>query len=591
MVLDQTELIDGLLDLAQNLGSDAALDVRLTSLCRSAVRLAGCDRSSIYLLVGEYYEEKCHFENPSGAARGLAPQRVHIQDPLISRAVQNRSCVTVEDTERCVLTNQQAEAHAPFVVVAPVLSDAPAALGFVTAEYHQRPHAFDDTVSRLILGMATLAATAVAAERRGRQRIEAHEQEAQVDAALAKVGRELIASLNTPALLERLCQVTTEVLGCDYSCTLLWQPRDDTYVPTACHGATAEEWEAIQLVKFSHNDMADFIDRVRREEVVQVSEPPLESVPVVRLGVEYGISASLHVALRRGDEMIGFHAAGYRGRPKPFTPQQERIARGIGQLASLALETARLVEELERANRVRSEFVATMSHELRTPLNIILGYNDLLLEHAFGALTLEQADTLRRADKSARELLDLINTTLDLSRLEAGRMSLDLRETQLGDLIHEIDVETRRLQEKPGFTFVLHAPASLPPLRTDPLKLKVVLKNLIVNALKFTDQGSVMVDVFARDGGMEVCVADTGIGMTPETQLIIFEPFRQADGFKTRRQGGVGLGLYIVRRLLEMLGGTISVDSGLGRGSLFRVWIPNLAESGDEPRVTRPGDV
>jgi signal transduction histidine kinase len=232
---------------------------------------------------------------------------------------------------------------------------------------------------------------------------------------------------------------------------------------------------------------------------------------------------------------------------------------------------------LERASNLRSEFVATMSHELRTPLNIILGYVDLLLEHAFGTLAPEQTDALRRMEKSARELLELINATLDLSRLEAGRMTLEVRETHVPDLIHEIDVETRPLQEKPGFNFVCHVPPSLPPLHADPLKLKVVLKNLVVNALKFTDQGSVMIDVYCREGGVEFCVADTGIGMAPEALPIIFEPFRQADGFKTRRRGGVGLGLYIVRRLVDMMGGSISVDSELGRGSIFRVWVPNQA--------------
>ena len=111
-----------------------------------------------------------------------------------------------------------------------------------------------------------------------------------------------------------------------------------------------------------------------------------------------------------------------------------------------------------------------------------------------------------------------------------------------------------------------------------------MLKNLVVNALKFTDQGSVMVDVYCRDGGLEFCVADTGIGMAPEVVPIIFEPFRQAGCFKTRRRGGVGLGLYIVRRLLDMMGGSISVDSELGRGSIFRVWVPNQVQPGTDIR-------
>jgi signal transduction histidine kinase len=235
-----------------------------------------------------------------------------------------------------------------------------------------------------------------------------------------------------------------------------------------------------------------------------------------------------------------------------------------------------------RPKVMESELVATMSHELRTPLNIVLGYVDLLLEHAFGALAPEQTEALRHIEKSARELLDLINTMLDISRLEAGRMTLEVRETRVADLIHEIDVETRPLQQKAGLDFVCHVPPTLPPLYTDLLKLKVVLKNLVVNALKFTDRGSVMVDVYYREGGLEFCVADTGSGIAPEVVSTIFEPFRQGQGFKSPCRGGVGLGLYIVRRLLDMLGGTISVESDLGRGSIFRVWVPNQAQPGTD---------
>lgn len=401
--------------------------------------------------------------------------------------------------------------------------------------------------------------------------------EPEVDSALAKAGRELIAAPNTPALLERFCRLTTELLGCDYSCTLLWCAEDAAYVPAACFGATPEEWEAVRTLKLSRESVSGFLEQLERGTVVQLSTPASAPGPLALLTSK---SQSIHVALQHGDEMIGFHCAGYRGRPRAFTSQQAKIAHGTAQLAALALERTRLVEDLERASSLKSEFVATMSHELRTPLNIILGYTDLLLEQAFGALAPEQTEALQRIEKGARELLELINVTLDLSRLEAGRMTLDVRETYVPDLVHQVELETRPLQHKPRFNFVLHVAPALPPLHTDPVKLKLVLKNLVVNALKFTDEGSVLVDVYGREGGLELCVADTGIGIPPEALPLIFEPFRQAHAFKTRRQGGVGLGLYIVRRLVDMLGGSISVDSELGRGSIFRVWIPNQVPPG-----------
>ena len=215
-----------------------------------------------------------------------------------------------------------------------------------------------------------------------------------------------------------------------------------------------------------------------------------------------------------------------------------------------------------------------MSHELRTPLNVIIGYNELLLDEVFGTLSPEQAASLDRVGTSARELLELISATLDISRLETGRAALNLQDIDLVELLNEVEAETRALREKPGVESVWRIAPDLPRLQSDAVKLKVLLKNLIANAVKFTDHGSVTISVAARGDWLECTVADTGIGMSAETRAIIFEPFRQGDSSTTRRYGGVGLGLYIVSRLLALLSGRIDVESQLGKGSTFRVSIP-----------------
>ena len=281
------------------------------------------------------------------------------------------------------------------------------------------------------------------------------------------------------------------------------------------------------------------------------------------------------VPLRRGGELVGFHTVDYCGRDEVLGKRHERIGRGIGQLASLALENVRLIEELERANRLKSDFVATMSHELRTPLNIIMGYNDLLLDGGFGPMTEEQVDTLQRIAKSAEELLELITATLDLSRLDAGQVRLDLKAIDLADLVSELDAEISGLRGNPNVDFAWDVALELPELRSDPVKLKVVLKNLIGNAIKFTHAGRVVVRLRARDGGVEITVADTGVGIAREMLPVIFEPFRQGEPAMTRQHRGVGLGLYIVRRVLDVLGGTIDAESTVGQGSTFRVWVPS----------------
>jgi signal transduction histidine kinase len=315
--------------------------------------------------------------------------------------------------------------------------------------------------------------------------------------------------------------------------------------------------------------------------VLQFQPAAAPEQPLLALAPQGGATVVLCMALRRGDEVMGVHVAGYRDRAAPFTARQERTARGLGQLASLALENGRLVEELERANRLKSDFVATMSHELRTPLNVIIGYNDLALEGVFGELTQEQRETLDRVRRSALELLELINTTLSLSRLDTDRQPLDVRAVAIPALIAELDTETREARaRKPNVHMVWDLPPDLPQLQTDPIKLKVVLKNLIANAVKFTERGHVTVRAQAHDGGVQFAVSDTGIGVPPEAQQIIFEPFRQADSSTTRRYGGVGLGLYIVRRLLDLLGGSVTAESEVGRGSTFRVWVPIRIEPG-----------
>ncbi len=414
-----------------------------------------------------------------------------------------------------------------------------------------------------------------AAVRRERKRVEAAwRDEAEISAALARVAGDLIALLDTPRILDHLCALTTQVLGCDASHTFLLQPEERVYMPVSNYGDTAEEWEAVRVVRIPETAASDLRARLDHDGVAQLQMPDAQDGLLRILAAPLGTGAALFVALRHGPEMIGVLSASCRAAAAHFTPQQERIARGIGQLASMALANARLVEELDRANRIKADFVATMSHELRTPLNVIIGYHDLLIGGDFGALESDQLDVLQRADKSARELLQLITATLDLSRLEAGRLPVEQRDLTLGNLIDEIAGEARIAWAKPGIAFNWHVPTDLPRVRTDPLKLKVVLKNLVANAVKFTEQGSVTVGARACAAGVEISVADTGVGIAPETLPIIFEPFRQGDAPQRRPYGGVGLGLYVVRRLADVLGATITVESAVGSGSTFRVRLP-----------------
>jgi signal transduction histidine kinase len=234
-------------------------------------------------------------------------------------------------------------------------------------------------------------------------------------------------------------------------------------------------------------------------------------------------------------------------------------------------EMSRAKEAAETSERAKSEFIATLSHELRTPLSVILGYVELLLDEGFGLISAQQRDVLDRIRQNSSQLLELISGLLDLSRIEANRLPVEFSTVGVSDLLRTIERETLGLRSQSKLDFVWQIDENLPPVCTDPAKLKVIIKNLIGNAIKFTNEGRITVETQSYAGGVEIRVVDTGIGISQDSLPVIFEPFQQLDA---ARGQGTGLGLHIVKRLLALLGGSITVDSEVGRGSTFCVWVP-----------------
>ncbi|MCA1826032.1 MAG: histidine kinase, partial [Myxococcales bacterium] len=232
--------------------------------------------------------------------------------------------------------------------------------------------------------------------------------------------------------------------------------------------------------------------------------------------------------------------------------------------------------ELEQASQLKSQFLANMSHEFRTPLNAILGYTSMLLGGVSGEMSLPQKQKLQRVDSNAKHLLSIINDILDISRIEAGKMPLHFEEFELHVLLGELLAEVEPLIQKARLQTLTELAPALPPLYSDRQKVKQIVLNLLTNAIKFTPQGFVKVRVRSDDERRELCIAvqDTGIGIAPQDRDKVFEDFRQADNSVTREYGGAGLGLAICRRLATMLGGRIELESDLGRGSTFTLWIP-----------------
>jgi PAS domain S-box-containing protein len=231
---------------------------------------------------------------------------------------------------------------------------------------------------------------------------------------------------------------------------------------------------------------------------------------------------------------------------------------------------------LEQASALKSQFLANMSHEFRTPLNAILGYTSMLLKGVSGELNSHQRRNLERIDSNSQHLLSIINDILDISRIEAGKMPLTMAEFPIPDLIGEVLAEVEPLIARTRLAVTTRVEDALPPLRSDRQKVKQIVINLLTNALKFTPQGWVTLTA-ARDPGADriaIAVADSGIGISPKDQDVIFEDFRQADDSPTRQYTGAGLGLAICRRLATMLGGDLTVHSALGEGSTFTLALP-----------------
>jgi PAS domain S-box-containing protein len=235
--------------------------------------------------------------------------------------------------------------------------------------------------------------------------------------------------------------------------------------------------------------------------------------------------------------------------------------------------------ELEQASALKSQFLANMSHEFRTPLNAILGYTHMLLNNVTGPVTEPQRKSLTRIDSNSRHLLALINDILDITRIEAGRMPLNATSFGIGELFEEVQAELEPIIKRSNLSVTTRMRGTVPSIRSDRQKVKQIVLNLLSNALKFTPAGSVKMtasfDKRARQ--VAISVKDTGVGIPFADQAKVFEDFRQLDSSPARGYGGTGLGLSICRRLANILGGSIGLESEPGKGSTFTLWLPAKA--------------
>ncbi len=383
--------------------------------------------------------------------------------------------------------------------------------------------------------------------------------------------------------LKTVLQTLVESVGrlCEADMASIRRPKGSSFLHVASHGQPKEfdEYMRSHPIEPGRDTVAG---RVLLEgkpvHILDVHADPEITI------IQTGFHTILGVPLLREGSPIGVIILG-RKTVQAFTDKQIELAVTFADQAVIAIENVRLFDEiqdksrqLEEASQHKSQFLANMSHELRTPLNAILGYTELMADGAYGEPSEKMLGILQRLEANGRHLLGLINDVLDLSKIEAGQLVLELSDYSIQDIAQTVRSTLEPLAADKKLGFKVEMAAELPPGRGDGRRLTQVLINLVGNAIKFTDAGEIAIKADANNGLFHVSVRDTGPGISTADQAKLFQEFQQADNAITRKKGGTGLGLAISKRIIEMHGGNIWVESQPGQGSTFAFRLPVIVE-------------
>jgi signal transduction histidine kinase len=523
------------------------------------------------------------------AVRTRYPQSLQ-SEGAHATAIRDRASLNITDAQtdprQAVSVTARARGYRSQVVVPMLRQDE--AIGAIGVT-RQEPGGFTDDEIALL---KTFADQAVIAIENARLLRELHARTAELTrsvdelTALGEVSRALSSTLNLETVLQTIVTRANEITG-TAGC-IIWEYDEARAEFRLRASHYADEGDAALLqargrVTTIPKGQGVTIQVVERRQPVQIYDIAVEGAyesPIRRLLIEAGHRALLGVPLLSEDEVIGVLAV-TRKQPGEFEPEVVRLLSTFATQSALAIQNARLFLEiedksrqLEVASQHKSEFLANMSHELRTPLNAIIGFSEVLGERMFGDLNAKQEEYLKDIHASGQHLLSLINDILDLSKIEAGRMELELAVFHLPQAIENALVLVRERALRRGITPAQSIDPRLGEFQGDERKIKQVLLNLLSNAIKFTpDGGRIEVRAIPVDRSVEVSVTDTGVGIAPEDQEAIFEEFRQV-GTADKKVEGTGLGLALSRKFIELHGGRIWVQSEPGAGSTFTFTLP-----------------
>jgi len=402
--------------------------------------------------------------------------------------------------------------------------------------------------------------------------------------ALGEVSQAVNSTIDLETVLATIVAKAVQLSGTDAGTIFVFEEESQEFHLRASYGM---DDALVASVKGQHIRAGETVigQATRERRAIQLPDlQPGSSSLILDVILRAGFRAWLTIPLLAADRIVGALVV-RRRKSGEFAKDTVDLLQTFGAQSVLAIQNARLFHEIEEkarelevASRHKSQFVANMSHELRTPLAAILGYAELMQEGFYEPLGKKSLDALTRIRSNGKHLLGLINTVLDIAKIESGQFTLNMAEYAIESVVETVRAATESLAQNKKLTLTTSVGKSLPIGLGDEQRLTQVLLNLVGNAIKFTDSGEVLVTAKAVNGRFNVTVADTGPGIPPAEQVRIFEQFHQADSSLTKAKGGTGLGLAIAKQIVEMHGGRIWVDSTMGKGSTFQMEIPTRAE-------------
>jgi signal transduction histidine kinase len=563
----------------------------LDAVAENAARVCGASDALIFRVEGDF----CRLAARYGTLPVVTPDELRPirRDLSIGRAILERRIVHIPDifaepdAEFALAKTYAASTGFRTMLAAPMLRKGEAIGAILIRRADIQP--FTDKQIELLKTFADQAVIAIENVRLF-QELQTRTQELARSVeqlrSLAEISQAVNSTLDLDQVLNTLVTRAVQLSASDNGIVYELDEVSGTLHPRASHGLPVELAEELAAKPLLLGESLVGRAAVARAPV-QISDITIEPAYSgrVRDALERGgFRAGLALPLLREGRILGGLAVG-RKRPGSFPPEMVELLQTFAAQSTLAIQNARLFREieaksreLEEASRHKSQFLANMSHELRTPLNAILGYTELIVDQIYGEVPEKISEVLDRVQKSGRHLLGLINDVLDLSKIEAGQLTLGLSDYSFADVVHSVVSAVESLASEKQLQLTVDVAPELPLAQGDERRITQVLLNLVGNAIKFTEKGGVAVHVANSGREFVVSVADTGPGIAEADRQKIFEEFQQVDSSPTRTKGGTGLGLAIAKRIVELHGGRIWVESTVGKGSTFYFSVPVRAE-------------